>query len=390
MNVLILEDDDTKYSHVESTLMAEIPDCKIKRGEYFSKFVIDSSKEKFDLIVTDLLVPLQKDAREAQDVTQEIISTIRDIESPNFSTPVIAITGFHDVAEQNYETFNRLDINIIHYLEDSADWKEAFLLKVRNNIPTKTYDFVILCALEKEAEAFKTLDYNVGPTHCSQGMNCRTLDINGKKGVIVVPPRMGLVNAAITSSRAIDIFSPELICMSGICAGIEGKANIYDVIISEMCHQHDSGKWTSEGFIPEPYAVQIPHMTNVAINQLIRKSNFKKTIEDGIVLKKSEHPTDSDELNFDILIAATSSGSAVIASDTILEGIAAQHRKHTSFEMESYALYEAARQSSNKDLRYFSAKSVVDNGNELKSDHFHRVACLLSAKTVYNLISKGI
>ena len=57
--------------------------------------------------------------------------------------------------------------------------------------------------------------------------------------------------------------------------------------------------------------------------------------------------------------------------------------------MESYALYEAARQSLERPL-FFSAKAVVDNGNSSKGDEYHRVAAILSAKTVYEIISRGI
>ena len=67
--------------------------------------------------------------------------------------------------------------------------------------------------------------------------------------------------------------------MSGICAGIEGKVNIYDVVISSMCHQHDSGKWTSEGFIPELYTVPLLHQTQVDINLLIQEDSFKNDIK---------------------------------------------------------------------------------------------------------------
>lgn len=389
MKVLILEDNDDKYTHIRTTLEADIPDCRIKRSGYFSQFVIDANSEKFDLVVTDLLVPMQKDAVNTIDVTHEIIITIRDTECPNFSTPVIAITFFSEIAQQNYEKFNRLDINIINYSVESQDWAEAFLLKARKSVPKKTYDFVIFCALEMEADAFECLNYEVGATYSTQGLTCRSIKIGGKEGVIIVPPRMGLVNAAITCSRAIDIFNPRLICMSGICAGIEGKANIYDVVISDLCHQHDSGKWTSEGFIPELYTVQIPHDTRIMINRLIKEPSFINFIKDGVILKKDEFPSDSDELNFEIKIAPSSSGSSVVASDKALEGIREQHRKMTSFEMESYALYEAARQSGNG-LAYFSAKSVVDNGDQLKSDSFHRIACLLSSKTVCELINRGI
>jgi hypothetical protein len=66
-----------------------------------------------------------------------------------------------------------------------------------------------------------------------------------------------------------------------------------------------------------------------------------------------------------------------------------QHRKNEAFEMESYSLYEAARQSPCKPL-FFSAKSIVDNGDEKKGDHYHRIACILSAKTVVEIIDRGV
>ncbi|MDO6835789.1 nucleoside phosphorylase [Pseudoalteromonas carrageenovora] len=386
MNVLILEDDEIKYSQIEETLKQEIPESEIIPCEHFSKFVIESGKKKFDLIVTDLLVPLQKDAKHTTDVTNEIIDTIRDTESPNFSTPVIAITGFSEVATQNYEKFNRLDINIINYLADSDSWKEAFQLKIRNCTPPKTYRFIIFCALEKEAEAYSQLNFDIGAANCDYGINSRTIKIHDNEGIIIVPPRMGLVHAAITCSKAISLYDPEVICMSGICAGINSQANIYDVIISEMCHQHDSGKWTSDGFTPVPYAIQLQPKLQAQINQLIKSKNFYKSVKEGITLQKNEFPPDANELTFNIGISPTSSGSSVVASSEAHEEIKAQHLKEKSFDMESYALYEAARQAS-ENLKFFSAKSVVDNGDEMKNDTFHRVASLLSAKTVFNLLS---
>lgn len=389
MKVLILEDSDKKYEDIKKTLLDEIPDCIVERSEDFVTFCRLSNSKEYDLVVTDLLVPTRKNA-EVIDITEDVIQAIRDIECINFSTPVIAITSYNDVAEQNYEKFNRLDINIVNYNEDNSLWKDAFLLKARNSIPPDTYDFVIFCALEKEAEAYNHIGCEIGPSFCVNGMDCRKISIGTQNGIVVVAPRMGLVNAAITCTRAIDTFNPGLICMSGICAGISGKSKIYDVIISEMCHQHDSGKWTQDGFIPTPYSVQLHPSTQMAIRQAIGEPSFIGTIKDGLVLTKSEYPSDSEALEFSIMISPTSSGSSVIASESVLESIREQHLKQTSFEMESYALYESARQAINSKIRYFSAKSVVDNGNEMKSDHYHRVACLISAKTVYNLISRDI
>jgi nucleoside phosphorylase len=198
---------------------------------------------------------------------------------------------------------------------------------------------------------------------------------------------MGLVNSAILSARVIDLFRPKLICMSGICAGIEGRADIYDVVVPEMIHQHDSGKWTNEGFVTEIYPIQLEHHTRLAIAQVIGSHDFLTSVQSGIQLAKSEFPEGTNDFNFKVSLLPTSSGSAVVADENMLSEITSQHRKMGAFEMESFALYEAARQSAHNPI-YFSAKSVVDNGNSQKGDDFHRVACLLSAKVVQELIQK--
>nr|MBF4290891.1 nucleoside phosphorylase [Vibrio anguillarum] len=231
--------------------------------------------------------------------------------------------------------------------------------------------------------------YTKPKTSIKFGLNCQDIMIDGHSGIIIVPPRMGLVNTSIVSARAIDLFEPKIICMSGICAGIEGKANIYDIVIPSQCDQHDAGKWSSEGFVPESYSIPLIHDTEVAINRIVKEKSFIDEISCDVLLQGSEMIDDSSSLDVKIYTATTSSGSSVIADETMLDHVTAQHRKKTAFEMESYALYEAARRSPLKP-NYFSAKSVVDNGNTSKGDEYHRVAALISAKAVYGLIKELI
>ena len=49
------------------------------------------------------------------------------------------------------------------------------------------------------------------------------------------------------------------------------------------------------------------------------------------------------------------------------------------------AIYEAARLSSVQP-RYFSVKSVVDDGGENKGDSYHRLACAISARVVCKIV----
>jgi nucleoside phosphorylase len=389
MKILIIEDNLQKLEVIKSELKKIIENIHIDTCNNFTCFVAEINRKKYDLVIADLLVPRFKDAKQPEDISRDLIAAIRDIACENFNTPVLAVTQFNILAEENFGDLNKYDISVITYDENSHDWVSSLSRKVTSCAPRPRYDFVIICALDKEANAYLDAGYEVGQAHQIDGMKCRDINVENWKGLIVTPPRMGLVNAAITSARVIDSFKPKLICMSGICAGIEEKANIYDVVIPDICHQHDSGKWTNDGFVPEIYSIQLQHATKLRISEILDQVDFREAIMNQIVASQDELPTGVTHLQFDVYMAPTSSGSAVVASDALLKDIKDQHRKMTAFEMESYAIYESARQSLSSPV-YFSAKSVVDNGNSQKSDHFHRVACLVSARTVYELIRRGI
>ena len=389
MKILILEDNDSKYADLVDTAKNVDTEIEFARTKDFSAFTSEINREKFDLIIVDLMVPQFRDSKEPQDISGRLPETIRDLDCINFRTPVLAVTGYDSLAEENFSALNKLDITVITYTQSDNGWKASLSNKIATCAPKLTVDFVIICALEKEANAY--VDAGYGPSVVTNigGLKCRSISIGQYKGLIVVPARMGLVNAAIATTRAIDLFSPRLVCMSGICAGIEGKAKIYDVIVPEICHQHDSGKWEETGFVPELYSIQLPHLVSLKLAEIISQKDFLQAVTKDVVLGRDEFPSDMQNFSGHVYLAPTSSGSSVVADDTMTQQIASQHRKSTAFEMEAYALYESARQSLNSPL-YFSAKSVVDNGTSDKGDKFHRVACLLSAKTVYQLIYRGI
>ena len=64
-----------------------------------------------------------------------------------------------------------------------------------------------------------------------------------------------------------------------------------------------------------------------------------------MLLSESEMVDGASTLDVKIYTATTSSGSSVIADVKMLDYITSQHIKLTAFELESYALYDAARRS---------------------------------------------
>jgi nucleoside phosphorylase len=388
MKILILEDNLEKSTHVREEIKKAHAASEIALVENFRDFAVRVSQTKFDLIVADLVVPNFARQKETQDMTDEIINLLREEESINRSTPVIALTGYNATAERKFKNLNANDITVVTY-DEHGEWRECVRNKVAASVPSEKFDFVILCALEKEANAYAELGYKVGERQVSAGLTFQKIDINGHCGVIVTSPRMGLVSAAITCTRAIDIFNPRLVCMSGISAGVHSKSNIYDVVIPEICHQNDAGKWTEKGFELEAYPVQLDHVFKLHLERIIKSPDFVPSIAAGIQLRRSEFPSKSEVLGFKVYCAPASSGSSVIADEEAVGMLKGQHRKLSAFEMESFAIYEAARLSPSRPL-YFSAKAVVDNGTLEKNDDFHRVACILSARVVYELIDRGV
>lgn len=388
MNILILEDDDQKYSNVneeiESVLKNEAFNvCRVK---FYDEFIFSIQSEKYDLIVFDIMVPLYSDNDGyPENIIDKSLRFLKSPASNSFNTPVIAITSYGELDEADYNKLNQHDINIVKYNE--TGWDVAFHNKINACKPKLSYDFVIVCALEKEASAYKSLGYSVSEAFNYNGLHCRKISIGGNSGVIVLLANMGLVQSAVSSTKAIEMFEPKLITMSGICAGVSGKSNIYDIIIPDSCSQHDVGKWTEEGFSVDTYTRSLDHQIQTRIKAIIEQKDFKTQVSKSVSLSRSEYA--KEEFDFDISLGVLSSGNAVIANDVISSEIASQHRKKKAFEMEIFSLYEAAHQSVLKPI-FFSAKSVVDDGSSDKSDDYQRVASIISAKAVALLIDSLI
>lgn len=386
MKILILEDDSSKLEAIESHIAGLSDKVNLFTCVSFQQFNSFVERERFDLIIVDLIVPVFDGDKDAVDVADRVVRLAHDVECLNKSTPIVALTKYDYAAEDNYRALNGQGVSIITY-DEKGDWRKTLTDKFFASMPDPTYDAIIVCALKKEAKAFEDAGYSVGPVHTQYGIECREIAIGSFAGLIVSASRMGLVGAAIATARAIDAFKPKIVCMSGICAGIAGEANIYDVIITKICQQHDYGKWTSAGFQPEHYAVQLNHGLELKIEAAIEDPSFKMKVAANMRLKKSEFPEGKEELDFDIFTAPTSSGNAVIADEVMANMIKGQRRKAAAFEMEAFAVYEASRMAVGEPL-FFCAKSVVDDGSQSKGDNFHRAAAILSAKTVYQIIEQ--
>lgn len=389
MKILVLEDEDEKFEAIREHIAETISGFDIQRETNWFAYASAIARTKFDLILLDLLVPRSPKDKTVEDHHESLVATTRDYSSTSFRTPAIVLTRHNLGAGDFVHDLNKVDINVISF-NDHGEWKEALKIKLLAAQPKRTFEFVIVCALEEEASAFEELADSWGPIKTISGLICREVQFGKYKGAIVRAHRMGLVAAAVVATMALERFEPRLVCMSGICGGVSGKSEIYDLLVTQVCHQHDAGKWGKDGFKSEHYDVQLDVGVQNKLTELCSDLKLKPSLIEGLNAAVSEVPQGKERVSINILSeAATSSGSAVIAQDGKTSTLTVGQRKLVGFDMEIYSIYEAARHAVTKPV-FFAAKAVVDDGGCNKGDHFHRIGCLLSARFVANAIRKGI
>ncbi|WP_281544710.1 hypothetical protein [Grimontia sp. SpTr1] len=373
MKILIIEDNISKKSAIQQAINEELSGTAVL-PRIASVMTLNEARRKlwcdtYDLIVFDMYLP-DIDGGSTRDCSQDLITEYSA--GKNYKTEAIALTQFEVKDVENIQSFNCAGITLVHF-DTSNNWKSALKQKIGRVSQSIRCDFLIFCALPKERHAFSDTECQLGDSRNISGMDCTEANISGYHGFIIKPSGMGLVNMAIVSSKAIELFQPKIVAMSGICAGVEGESNYLDIIVGRQCWEYQTGKWKDGVFCQEPYQSNLSSSLQVDLEQSSRNEQFVNAIKSSIL---------RDELDtFEIRIAPISSGSAVIADEELMNKIGLQHRKMAGLEMEMYSLYTAAEQSLCQPL-CFGAKTVVDLGTNSKGDELHMDGCLLAARYV--------
>ena len=189
---------------------------------------------------------------------------------------------------------------------------------------------------------------------------------------------MGLVDASIVATRIVEALAPRVVCMSGICAGISDDAGIGTLIVSDVCWEHQAGKWKGDAFEQGGFQVGMGGELRNLISQLIERERRLGSLKEDLT-------EDRDLLHASVLLSPTVTGSAVIASADRTKQIGEQHRKLAGLDMEMYGMYRAAELSPTRPY-CFGAKTVVDLASESKGDTYHAYGAWLSARFVISVL----
>ncbi|MBE9013579.1 hypothetical protein IQ250_25630, partial [Pseudanabaenaceae cyanobacterium LEGE 13415] len=219
VNVLVIEDETDKLQAVcDEVTKFFVGGADIITCGTFSEATRLILQRRFDLIIADLLLPRRR-GDDAVDISEELVEHIAESEL-NQRTTVVAVSRYPEVVQARNGLFTKSAVFLVSYA-DPESWKSCLRVCMQRVAFRQVYDFVIVCALEEERNAFEAVnrsDFSLGALFKHDGLDCREMSIGDKYGVCVVQPRMGLVDAGIVSARALNAFSPRLICMAGICA----------------------------------------------------------------------------------------------------------------------------------------------------------------------------
>lgn len=396
LEILLLEDDPRK----KQRLLAFLTNSK----ELFSrvdtvlctKDAIRHMKERqYDLFLADVVVPIELggDISEQNCIQlfENLDENFDDVNSPKFSLP---ISSSGEISRTVHDFFRGRPWGVLQY-EDSNDGSIATIEKIAHfvllekskNEPPGCDIFIITALMEPEFSAIEALPIEwepLEPLDSSQLIRRGSLDLGRRKLTVAsgFSARMGPVAAAVLTTKVLLAFKPRLLIMAGICAGIPGKANIGDVVASEVSWDWQSGKYIDregdEVFEITPHQLNIDDKARTQLLLLKRDQEFWNSLAELAIKQKLELPK--------LVLGPIASGSAVLADARVADRIKSQqHKNITGLDMETYAVLASASSTSPTTIA-ISLKSVCDKGDKQKNDEYQAYAATLSAKTIYRFI----
>lgn len=399
LNVLLLEDDPSKknrllellssnkalFAHVDTVLCTSEAIRKMKEIQY-------------DLFVADIVVPSElggeKHEKNSIALFDQLDDNYDEIKHPSYSLPISASDG---ISKQAYDYFQGRPWGILHYTEASNECLATvekvakFVLSEKERVPdSPTCDiFIITALMEPEFAAVESLGLKWGPLEPldgSQLVRFGSVQIANKEYRVAAgfSARMGPVAAAILTAKAILRLRPRIIIMSGICAGIPGKAEIGDVIAPDISWDWQSGKYIdkagAEAFQIAPHQLGLDDQSRNQLFLLKRDSKFWESLATLALQTKVNLPK--------LIVGPMASGSSVLADARVAERIKEQqHKNVVGLDMETYGVFAAANACDPR-VKVMSMKAVCDQGDLKKNDDYQGYASKVSAAATLHFIEQ--
>lgn len=375
MKIMLIEDDEKKMASVVDYLVGKnVPVTDIICARNMTDFAANLG-QNIGLFIIDIKIPSIDNATASQN-GPAILETI--VKAGKTDALLLAISSYPEDFPGIRESFEKYGC-ILASFRETKNWQstlDRLLIQLNKNVH---FEFLIFCALLEERNPYVVLHEN-GRQVIRGTIDCFDVKIAGKSGTVILLPKMGLVNAGVTAAVAIERYRPSVVAMSGICGGFQSRAHLGQLFVSEMAYEYQSGKWSDDGFMHEPYQVATDQRTATLLGSIVNQRDLLAQLESGF---QGVRPSEQNAPQMGIF----TSGSAVVASKALLEQVGQIHRKVHALDMEVFAVQRAAQLAALSPAT-ICAKAVVDLCDSGKNDKIHAYGSFISAKFITHAIER--
>lgn len=242
-------------------------------------------------------------------------------------------------------------------------------------------DIAILVALRKPEQSSVLTQF--GPPWRREsrdgiiyGVTERTFTGRRARVVLAVQNDMGLVPAAILANKTTRAWRPRLIAMVGICAGVKDKVSLGDVVVAKQVFDYGSGKIVDGRLHPDYQPVAVDEFVCQCAIDLASDKATMASIKAGW-----KTDTGKPRTELEIHVGAMASGAAVVADESIVEGIRDHKRSLHALDMEAYGIAKAASGALPRPLCLI-IKGVQDFADDSKNDDYREYSSYASSQVL--------
>lgn len=342
----------------------------------------------FDMLVLDVMLRRRPESSPSCETSIELLTEITETNYLKRPGQIVGLTAYQEAEEQALGEFRQHSWTIVRSSDMNSEWLSVlakslqYLIDQNRQLPQAEHDvdLVVVTALASEMTAFQRgwSWESQEPLDDAAFIRRGRFQSKGRNFAVIAAtsPRMGMVPAATLVTKLIQRFRPRVVTMPGICAGVDGKVEIGDVIMADTAWDYQSGKHitTSDNlpdFLIDPHFIGADAMLGAKWDQLAEDQALALEIARGWQAEKRRSPT--------LHRAPVGSGSAVLADANLVKGILRQQRKTLGVEMEIYGVYYAVEVASRPRPLVCAFKGVCDFADSHKEDTAQPFAAYASA-----------
>lgn len=405
-NLLIVDDNTERIYEIKQIIEKLELEISVDYVMEVRQALTVLEKKFYDLMILDVQLPsLNNRGGIMAAGGVSILDSVMGLDTIIKPVQIIGITAYDDKFDDVKREFDKRLWHLIKYQKGNTDWEKYIADKIRYAYQSRNQflkynsirevapkiDCAIITAVPNEwnelfALGLEWTEYKVqnDPTTyywCTYKTGYRDINI-----VIAKQGQMGMSAAATLTTKIINTFSPQLVCMVGIAAGCKGEVDLGDLIVVNESWDYGSGK-IIKGDDGSLCFKQETHQLSISssVKELLSKDYTDLLYE----IRKKWNSSHGIEVKTDITVhvGAMASGASVVQNeDLVTEYVLPQNRKLLGLDMETYGVYYAAKNASINSVEVLSIKAVSDFADSQKNDDYQHYGSYVSINFVMELL----